>query len=137
MQSYTLFYAVLAIMILAVSGHPNGLALQRRQEDKVQEPKQDRSVLMEDSKLGAAQSNTLYAKQLPLSADGSNTCGTRYFCPSDLQVPIPATRQVAPMCDAATNKCGCWNVCLDGTVPFDIDCSSSEDAKTVCVSTSF
>ena len=137
MQSHTLFYAVLAIMILAVSGHPNGFARQRRQEDKVQEPKQGRSVLMEDLKLGVAQSNPLYAKQLPLSTDGSNTCGTKYFCPDDLQVPIPATHKVATMCEATTKKCECWNVCLDRTYPFDIQCSSSEDARTVCVSISF
>lgn len=134
MQSLLFFYVALAIVVNGVVGHPNGVALRRRQTYEVQAQNQENAAIIKqpafEGNSDTRTSNSLYASQklLDLDVNGANTCG-KYSCPDqEFEVVTgPKLQTVHPMCSAKTKRCECWGLCIDYKFPFGLDVAKNRN----------
>lgn len=126
MNSFIFFYVVFATIVHAVIGHPNGSPPQWKRGDD--ESRQKIFAYFRNS----PQSESLYAstsQQPPQSSDldifaiGEKTCGkgVNYGCSDEASFVLSGVQY--SMCDSTTNRCECWDFCIDGTFAHGIDLS--------------
>lgn len=127
---------VFAALIQTVFGHPNRPTLQVRQENQFQEPdlevaREGNRNLWANADVSEVPPSALYARIIPsLTRDGKNTCD-KYNCPKLDGLYEDGVYKY--LCDKKSNKCLCWDICIDYTFPFGLDKHNPSDYEN-CVS---